>query len=147
MSRVSCDSGRKPMGLTMLMGSTSIVEILFLVCVPVWVYFIARWALLWTHLIVLTPPSLSIRKFLRGHCHGNYPQSEAIGNGPQNFRHEPNAWCLENLWRCCETLPSWLTIISLMLVKVEEAHAVKQNKLVNADQVQILGRSKKTLIC
>lgn len=30
------------MGLAMLMGSMSVVEILLLVCVPVWVYLTAR---------------------------------------------------------------------------------------------------------
>lgn len=34
--------------------------------------FIARWTLPWTH---PTTPSLAVRKFLRGRCHGEYPQS------------------------------------------------------------------------
>lgn len=34
-------------------------------------------------------------------------------------------------------------MVSLMFVKVEETHAVKQNKLVNAEEVQISGGSKK----
>ena len=123
----------------------SIPEILLLVCVSVWVYFITRWALPWTHVTVVTA-SLAIRRLLRGLGHVNTRSQRPLETDPRIPAIKPNACCLGSLWRGCETLTQWLTVASLTLIKVEETQAVEQNNLVNTEQVQISGGSKKMFL-